>query len=88
MTYVRNEILKTRFLKKKTCDFENAIFMKNGLLKCDFCEKCYFENAIFVENCDFKNVKFWIKYGFSPQCALKCTFIAKALFSTTFQLKQ
>ena len=39
--------------------FKNVIFVKNLLIKCDFCEKCDFENAIFVKNvilkCDFKN---------------------------------
>ena len=28
-------------------DFDNAIFVKNGLLKCEFCEKCQFESKIF-----------------------------------------
>ena len=55
------------FVKKY--DFENAIFVKNGLLKCDFGEKCDFENAIFVKRCDFKNVNFGMKCGFLPQCA-------------------
>ena len=45
----------------KKCDFENAIFVKNVILKvwilwkmrfwmCDFCEKCGFESVNFVKN--------------------------------------
>ena len=35
-------------------DFENVIFVKIELLKCDFCEKLDFENVIFVRKFDFK----------------------------------
>ena len=36
-------------------------FVKNWVLKCDFCEKCDFENAIFVSNYDLKIVnKFYV----------------------------
>jgi len=35
-----------RFLKKKKCDSENAIFMKNGLLKCDFCKNAILKIVI------------------------------------------
>ena len=56
--------------------FENEIFVKKGLLKCDFCENWDFENAIFVKNvilklwimwfwtCEFLD-KMWI---FAPVC--------------------
>ena len=60
-------------------------FVKNGLLKCDNCEKCEFESENFVKNVfwkcefleiceffeiyDFEQVIFWIQCGFLPQCA-------------------
>ena len=58
-------------------------FVKNGLLKCDICEKCEFESENFVKNvfwkceflewCDFEHVDFWIKFGFLPQCVFQWT---------------
>ena len=54
-------ILKMRFLwkwlVKSDLYFKNANFVKNWLLKCDFCEKWDFENAIFVKN---GILKMWI----------------------------
>ena len=45
--------------------FWNVIFVKNGLLKCDFCEKCNFENENFVKNVNlkmwiFQKIRFWM----------------------------
>ena len=52
MIFVKIGLLKCDFFCEKWY-FENAIFMKNGLLKCDFCEKCNFENENFVKNVNF-----------------------------------
>ena len=51
------------------------IFVKIGLLKCDFCEKWYFENAIFMKNgllkCDFYEKSDFENAIFVKYCGFK-----------------